>query len=45
MAVETHSHWMLAFAIAGPLAIVAAILGSWSLVFGFPAWLIHLKAH
>ena len=44
IAVETHNRWMLAVAIAGPLAIVAAVLGWWSLIFGFPAWLTHLMA-
>jgi hypothetical protein len=33
---------MFAFDVFFPFAIVAAILGLWSLLSGMPSWLLHL---
>lgn len=42
MAIQFGSFWMFLFAFVGPLGIVAAILGLWSLLFGIPGWLLHM---
>ena len=42
LAVKVGSFAMFAFGIFFPLAIVAAILGLWSLLVGMPPWLLHL---
>ncbi len=42
IAIHAGSFWMFAFGLAGPCAIIAALLGLWSLLFGIPAWLLHM---
>jgi hypothetical protein len=42
MAIQLGSFWMFLFGLLGPLGLIAALLGMWSLIFGAPAWLIHL---
>jgi hypothetical protein len=42
MAIHFGSFGMFLFGFLGPLAIVASMLGLWSLLFGAPAWLLHL---
>jgi hypothetical protein len=42
MAIHFGSFGMFLFGFLGPLGFVASALGLWSLLFGAPAWLIHL---
>jgi hypothetical protein len=42
MAIKLGSFMMFFFGILGPLAVVAAVLGLWSFVFGIPMWLLYL---
>ncbi|HEY2210299.1 MAG TPA: hypothetical protein VGH62_01525 [Bradyrhizobium sp.] len=42
LAIKVGSFGMFAFGVFFPLAIVAAILGLWSLLFEMPFWLLHL---
>ena len=40
--VKLGSFAMVIFALLGPLAFIASILGLWSFIFGVPLWLVHL---
>jgi hypothetical protein len=42
LAIQIGSFWMFIVGIAGPSAFPAGALGLWCLVFGMPAWLLHL---
>ncbi len=42
MAIHLGSFGMFVFGLAGPVALVAALLGAWSLLFGMPVWLLHM---
>jgi hypothetical protein len=42
VAIQLGSFWMFVFGLAGPFAMIAALLGLWSLLFGIPLWLLHL---
>jgi hypothetical protein len=42
LAVKVGSFAMFALGVFFPLAIVAAFLGAWSLLFGMPTWLFHM---
>lgn len=42
LAIQLGSFWMFLFGLLGPLGIIAALLGMWSLIFGVPTWLINL---
>jgi hypothetical protein len=40
--VKLGSFMMVIFALLGPLGGIAALLGFWSLLFGWPMWLLHM---
>jgi hypothetical protein len=42
IAIQIGSFWMFVFGLAGPCALIAALLGLWSLIFGAPLWLVHI---
>jgi hypothetical protein len=42
LAVKVGSFAMFAFGVFFPFAIIAAILGLWSLLVGMPPWLLHM---
>ena len=42
MAIQLGSFGMFLFGFLGPFALVAGLLGLWSLLFGIPAWLLHM---
>ncbi|HEY2210801.1 MAG TPA: hypothetical protein VGH62_04100 [Bradyrhizobium sp.] len=42
LAVKVGSFVMFVFGVFFPLAIIAAILGLWSLLVGMPTWLLHM---
>jgi len=42
MAIHLGSFGMFLFALLGPLAFVAGVLGLWSMLFGIPLWLVKL---
>jgi hypothetical protein len=41
MAIQMQSFAMFFFGILGPLGVVAALIGFWSLLFGAPVWLVQ----
>jgi hypothetical protein len=42
LAIKLDSFGMFLFGLLGPLGIVAALFGLWSLFFGLPAWIAAL---
>ena len=42
VAIQVGSFGMFVFGLLGPIALVASLLGLWSLLFGMPLWLIHM---
>ncbi|MEO8837647.1 MAG: hypothetical protein ABI351_02925 [Herbaspirillum sp.] len=42
MAIKLGSFWMFVLGLAGPTIIFAAPVGLWSLIFGIPAWVVHV---
>ena len=40
MAIQIGSFAMFLFGLLGPLGIIAALFGIWSLVFGLPLWMV-----
>jgi hypothetical protein len=42
LAIQLDSFSMFLFGLLGPLGIIAALLGLWSLLFGLPAWIAAL---
>jgi hypothetical protein len=42
IAIQVGSFWMFVFGIFGPFALIAGLLGLWSLLFGIPVWLMHM---
>jgi hypothetical protein len=45
MSLQFGSFLMFVLAFLGPVGMIAALLGLWSLAFGAPLWLVHLAAH
>lgn len=40
MAIQLGHFWMFVIGLLGPLALIAGLLGAWSLVFAAPAWVL-----